>query len=85
MIDKELLSMLVCPLDNRPLSPAGGPMVTKINRAIAEGRVKNRAGQPVNQAVEGGLINSDKNFFYPILDGIPVLVADEAIPLSQIR
>jgi uncharacterized protein YbaR (Trm112 family) len=35
---------------------------------------------------QGGpfVLRSDESLLYPILDGIPVLLPDEAIPLSQI-
>jgi uncharacterized protein YbaR (Trm112 family) len=84
-MEKKLPAILVCPTDHTPLSKADGQIVTRINRAIAAGRVTNRAGQPVERPIDGGLLRSDKTFLYPILDGIPVLLADEAIPLTQIR
>jgi uncharacterized protein YbaR (Trm112 family) len=32
--------------------------------------------------VEGGLVNRSQTWFYPIRNGIPTLVADEAIRLE---
>jgi uncharacterized protein YbaR (Trm112 family) len=59
-------------------------LVVRVNRAIAAGRVTNRAGRLVDQPIGGGLLRTDKTVLYPILDGIPVLLADKAIPLEQI-
>ena len=84
MIDKKLLGILVCPTDHTPLSIAGEQLITRVNRAIAAGRVKNQAGRPVEQPIEGGLLRADKTLLYPVVDDIPVLLADEAIPLAQI-
>jgi uncharacterized protein YbaR (Trm112 family) len=84
MIDKQLLPILVCPLDRTPLSIASDRVVARVNRAIAAGRVTNRAGRPVEQPIGGGLLRKDNTLLYPILEGIPVLLADEAIPLAQL-
>jgi uncharacterized protein YbaR (Trm112 family) len=63
---------------------ANEQVIARVNRAIAAGRVKNRAGRPVEQPVDGGLLRSDNTLFYPIRDGIPVLLPDEAISLAEI-
>jgi uncharacterized protein YbaR (Trm112 family) len=84
-MEKESPTILVCPTDHTPLIKADERVVTRLNRAIAAGRVTNRAGRRVDQPIDGGLLRSDKTFLYPILDGIPVLLADEAISLAQLR
>ena len=84
MTDKALPPILVCPLDRSPLSVADAQLVARINRAIAAGRVMNQAGRLIDQPIGGGLIRADKRLLYPISDGIPVLLADEAILLAQI-
>jgi len=84
MIDKELLAILVCPTDHSPLSLANDQMIARVNRAIAARRVKNRAGRLVEQSVDGGLLRTDNTLLYPILDGIPLLLPDEAISLAEI-
>ena len=85
MIDEKQLPILACPTDHTPLGVADEETIARLNRAIAAGRVKNRSGRRVEQPLEGGLLRADKTILYPILDGIPVLLADEAIPLSQIE
>jgi uncharacterized protein YbaR (Trm112 family) len=84
MINKELLAVLVCPTDHSPLSAATDQLIARVNRAIAAGRVKNRGGRLVEQAIDGGLIRADNTLFYPILDGIPLLLPDEAISVAEI-
>ena len=84
MIDKELLAILVCPTDHSPLSLANDQMIARVNRAIAARRIKNRAGRLVEQPVDGGLLRTDNTLLYPILDGIPLLLPDEAISLAEI-
>jgi uncharacterized protein len=83
MIDRDLLKILVCPQNHMPLAEADAGLVTRLNAAIREERIKNRAGQLLTKPVDGGLVRSDRMVLYPVLDGIPVLLADEAISLEQ--
>jgi uncharacterized protein YbaR (Trm112 family) len=46
--------------------------------------LKNKGGEPVEAPLAGGLVREDNTLLYPIVDGIPVLLIDEAIPLEQI-
>ena len=85
MIDKDLLDILVCPEDRTRLELADDALVEKLNRAISAGGVQNRAGEPVAEPVEGGLVREDGTLLYPIRDGIPVLLIDEAIPLEGVQ
>jgi uncharacterized protein YbaR (Trm112 family) len=85
MIDKDLLDILVCPENRTRLELADDALVEKLNQAIAAGEVQNRAGEPVAEPVEGGLVREDKTLLYPIRDGIPVLLIDEAIPLEGVE
>ncbi len=85
MIDKDLLDILVCPENRTPLHLADESLVDRLNRAVAGGTLKNRVGQPVQSPLEGGLVREDGTLLYPIIDGIPVLLTDEAIPLEPAR
>lgn len=85
MIDKDLLEILVCPQDHSRLRPADGEMLTKVNQAIAAGRLKNGAGETVEAPLEGGLVREDSTLLYPVIDDIPVLLIDEAIALEQVQ
>jgi uncharacterized protein len=84
MIDKGLLKVLVCPKDHSPLTAADSRLTARVNRAISAGRVVNCGGRSVTQPIGGGLVRQDKTLLYPIIDGIPVLLADEAIRLEQL-
>lgn len=85
MIGKELLDILVCPELRTPLTVADDDLLAALNRAVGEKRLKNRAGEPVERQLDGGLLREDRAFVYPIVDNIPIMLMDEAIPLDQIK
>ena len=85
MIDDELLAILACPENGTPLSLADERLLARVNEAIRAGQVKNKAGEPVTEPLSEGLVREDGRLLYPIRDDIPVLLADEAIPLDSIQ
>ena len=82
MIDADLLKILCCPETHQDVQLAEAAVVDKLNGQIAAGVLKNRAGQPVQEKLEGGLIRADGKFLYPIRRNIPVMLVDEGIPLT---
>ena len=85
MIDEKLVKILVCPENRTALTPADEELVSKLNRAIAVGKVKNRLGRTVETQLKEGLVREDGLLLYPVVDDIPVMLVDEAIPLEQIQ
>jgi len=79
MIDKALLEILRCPESHQSLRIADASLVESINQKIKSNQVKNRAGQAVSEALDGGLLREDGKFLYPIRGKIPVMLIDEAI------
>lgn len=83
MIREQLLKMLVCPETRLPLVPADPELMNRLNQAITEGLLKNRGGQTVRGLLQGGLVREDRAVLYPVIDGIPVMLVDEGIPLAH--
>ena len=82
MIDKELLEILACPENKTPVHMAEQTIIDQLNEKIEKGEITNRGGNTVEGPLDGGLIREDGAFLYPIDDGIPIMLIDEAIPLN---
>jgi uncharacterized protein YbaR (Trm112 family) len=82
MISPELLALLCCPETHQDLRPAEPALVAALNARIATGSLKNRAGQPVLEKLDGGLVRADGQFLYPIRGDLPIMLIEEAIPLA---
>jgi uncharacterized protein len=82
MIDPELLKILCCPETHQELRPAEPAIVEQLNTQIAAGTLKNRAGHPVQERLDEGLVRADGKFLYPVRRNIPVMLVDEAVPLD---
>ena len=81
----KLLAILRCPDDGSELYPAAPALVDRLNAAIGTGRLRNRSGSRIEQPINGGFIRAAGDLLYPIVDQIPVMLYDEAIPLQQLE
>ena len=79
----ELLEILRCPETQSKLALADGTLIESVNKAINASQVRNRVGRTVEQPLSGGLLREDGQLLFPIIDDIPVMLLDEAIPLQQ--
>lgn len=84
MVDAELLSILVCPENKTPVTLVDQEVIDRVNGAIAAGGLTNRAGELVDTAIDGGLLREDGAYLYVIREDIPVMLIDEAIPMTQV-
>jgi uncharacterized protein YbaR (Trm112 family) len=82
VINQWLLDILVCPADRTPLTLADSDLVDRLNRSIADGQLKNNGGETIEGLLDGGLVRRDQTLLYPIIDGIPQLLVEDAIRLS---
>jgi len=83
-MDRKLLDLLVCPVTRQPLLPLDNRGLQALNAAIAAGGVVRGDGAAQAQALREGLITRDRKTVYRFDDGIPVLLAEEAVATAQI-
>ncbi len=83
MQNNKLLDILICPITKEKLSIAPEQIISLLNSQIAEQKLKNYKGDLIEIKLEKGLVNNTNSYLYPIMSEIPVLLPDEAIPLSS--
>lgn len=84
-LDMALLDILVCPVTRLPLTWLPAAELEALNRAVAEGRVKHRDGSVVEAALEQALVTRDGKLAYAVQDGVPVLLEEQGIVMSQLE
>jgi uncharacterized protein YbaR (Trm112 family) len=81
MVAEELLALLRCPETRQPLTVAPPELIARLESLRAAGTLRDRAGNPFSSPLESGLVTVDEALFYPIREGIPVMISGEAIDL----
>ncbi|KGQ18639.1 hypothetical protein LF41_669 [Lysobacter dokdonensis DS-58] len=83
-MDRKLLDILACPVTRQPLSMLEGKGLAAVNSAIAAGGIHRADEQAQTDALREALVTRDRKLVYRIDDGIPVLLAEEAIATGQV-
>ena len=82
--DTALLDIICCPVTRLPLQVMPSARAARANELIGAGRLKSRNGKTVSAPAEQWLMTRDGKLAYPVRDGIPVLLEDEGVELSQL-
>lgn len=83
-IPDHLLDILCCPVSHEPLLPLSKEKLKKLNQAIADGDIQSVDHEPVTEPLKAALITRNHKVVYPIIDGIPVLLAERGIGTTQL-
>ncbi len=84
-ISEELLATLASPLSKQPLSRVDAKVVAELNQKIVAAVVRTVQGEPVIDPVETILYCQGEGRYYLVRDGIPVLLADQAILVADVE
>jgi len=82
-VDESFLSLLRCPRTGGELRLAGSEELAEYNEGVGEGKLSNAAGRKLTQAMEGALVSECGGWLYPVDEGIPVLLVEEAVALAD--
>jgi uncharacterized protein YbaR (Trm112 family) len=83
MVEKELLELIACPETHQSLREAPADVLARLNARIAQGALTNRGGTRLQVPLAEGLLREDGRVLYPVLDGIPMLIVDEAVDVGS--
>lgn len=83
-MDKLLLEILCCPVTRVPVDLLPGNALATLNRGIDAGAVKDLAGNVLQQRLREALATRDGQLIYRVEDGIPVMLADQAIRVADL-
>jgi len=81
---EQLPEILRCPETKQKVSVAPPELVRSVREAQAAGRLFQASGKPVAAQMEAGLVREDGRLLYPVVDGIPVMLKEEAIIIVRI-
>ena len=84
-VDGKLLEILCCPVSKTPLRHLESSRLETLNRAIESGEVLTIDGNVVETPLPEALITEDSKVIYPVVDNIPVLLADRGIGTTQLQ
>ena len=83
-MDKKLLTILHCPITHKGLGIAPRATLQAVNAAIDTGSLQKQDGQALTDPLTEALLTDDGKVLYPVVDGIPVLLAGESVNLEQL-
>lgn len=83
MISENILQNLLCPLTKQSLHLAEEELCRQLEEKRAQSSIFRKSGRAIQTEITAGLVTEDSETFYPIVHGIPQLLAPEGISIRQ--
>ena len=84
MIDEALLAIIVCPDTKDELRLASEAVTSQVNQLIEASKLDFVNGNKVNRRVDQLLVRHDGKVAYAIYEGIPNLILEDGILVSEL-
>lgn len=83
-MDKQLLTILRCPISQKGLAVAKKDLIDRVNAEIDLGALLDEQGRALQSPLVEALVTDDGQRLYRVDNGIPVLLEHESINLEPI-
>lgn len=77
-----ILGVIRCPNSGTCLSLASAQLLSLLEDRHGRSPMTNKIGRTISAIPTQALVSQDQRWLYPVIDGIPCLLPDEAIPLD---
>jgi SAM-dependent methyltransferase/uncharacterized protein YbaR (Trm112 family) len=80
-----LQDILRCPISKETLRFVTRSVLLDLNERVARRELFHYDGTPVQETFDAGFVSSSGQYFYPVIDGIIILLAHLSIPLASVQ
>jgi uncharacterized protein YbaR (Trm112 family) len=84
-LDRKLLDFICCPVTRSSLELLPERELAHLNELIVSKRIRNREDTIVDAPLNEALVTRSGKLIYPIRDGVPLLLEEEAMALQQLE